>query len=424
VEWVPPDANGDVGPNHYVQIVNTGVAVFSKQGAVILGPIKASRFFQGFDSDCAKYDDGDGTVKYDRLADRWIVTQFRIGNYTHQCVAVSTGPDPTGSYYRYDFAYNFDFIDYPKLAVWPDAYYITFNNFGGILPIAVKRPALVAGYPFGALACAYDRTRMLAGLDATQQCFTPKKDMYDVLPADLDGSTPPPGGSPNFLLHAATGKLQLWSLHIDWTRPAQSLLNGPINLPVAPYTPACDDGGTCIPQRYKKQELDSLGDRLMYRLAYRNFGDHESLVVNHSVKVGTSTGIRWYEIRQPGTTPEVYQQGTYSPTLAHRWMGSIAQDKVGNIALGYSISSSTMYPSIRFTGRSATDPLGQMTLAEGTIMDGGGSQRDYDRWGDYTSMAVDPSDDCTFWYTDEYLTELGSFNWRTRIASFRFPSCA
>jgi hypothetical protein len=424
VRYSPPDANGDVGPNHFVQIVNARLAVFSKDGTVLLGPIKASQLFQGFDSPCAKYDSGDGTVKYDRLADRWIVTQFRIGSlYTNQCVAVSTGPDPTGSYYRYDFGYNFDFIDYPKLAVWPDAYYITFNNFGGILPIALSRPGPLHGYPFGVLACAYDRARMLAGEDATQQCFTPKEGMMNALPSDLDGSTPPPTGSPNYLLHADTGKLQLWTFHVDFERPSRSLLGGPYDIPVAAYTPACEDGGTCIRQPNKKQDLDSLGDRLMYRLAYRNFGDHESLVANQSVKVGSTTGIRWYELQHPGADAFVYQQATYAPDATQRWMGSIAQDKFGDIALGYSVSSRSIFPSIRFTGRLSSDPPGQMTATETTIFNGAGSQKGIDRWGDYTSMAVDPVDDCTFWYTNEYLTKTGNFNWSTRIASFRFPSC-
>ena len=191
---------------------------------------------------------------------------------------------------------------------------------------------------------------------------------------------------------------------------------------VAPFTPACG-GGTCIPQLGTSQQLDSLADRLMYRLAYRNFGDHEALLVNHSVTAGTSVGIRWYEIRSPGGTPTVYQQGTYAPDATFRWMGSIAMDKVGNIALGYSASSSTLSPSIRYTGRAPTDALGTMQ-AETIIQAGGGSQlSNLSRWGDYSAMTVDPIDDCTFFYTTEYLKASGTFNWSTRIASFKFPSC-
>jgi hypothetical protein len=248
--------------------------------------------------------------------------------------------------------------------------------------------------------------------------------IYNLLPSDLDGSTPPPAGAPNYVLHVDTGKLQLWRFHVDWVSPSKSKFSGPISVPVAAFTPACIGGSICIPQPGTTQKLDSLGDRLMFRLAYRNFGDHESLVVNHSVVAGTSVGVRWYELRQPGTTPVLYQQGTYAPDSSYRWMGSIAQDHAGNIALGYSISSKTIFPGIRYTGHLTTDPLGEMGQGEGTIIDGAGSQNGgLYRWGDYTAMAVDPTDDCTFWYTNQYLMLTGSFNWSTRIASFKFASC-
>ena len=197
---------------------------------------------------------------------------------------------------------------------------------------------------------------------------------------------------------------------------------------MASFSTACG-GGTCIPQSGTKQKLDSLADRLMFRLAYRRFADHESLVVSHSVKVGTSkqnpyTGVRWYEVRSPGGTPVVYQQSTYSPDTTYRWLGSVAMDKQGNMALGYSASSSTLHPAIRYTGRLATDALNTMQ-AEASIVEGTGSQsgNNLSRWGDYSAMTVDPVDDCTFWYTNEYLKTTGSFNWSTRLASFKFPSC-
>jgi hypothetical protein len=251
-----------------------------------------------------------------------------------------------------------------------------------------------------------------------------------LLPSDLDGSIAPPLGSPNPFLNFGTNRLNLWKFHVDWANAANSTFTGPTAISVAAFTPACSGGGTCIPQPNTRQKLDSLADRLMYRLAYRHFADgHESLVVNHSVAIGSNkhnqvTSVRWYELRDPNGTPTVFQQGTLGASDGiHRWMGSIAMDKVGNIALGYSASSSGVFPSIRYTGRVPTDPLGTME-AENLIQPGAGSQLpNLSRWGDYSAITVDPADDCTFWYTTEYLKNSGTFNWSTRIANFKFPSC-
>jgi uncharacterized membrane protein len=411
VTSAPPDPNAVVGPNNIVEVVNQSFAVFDKSGTPVYGPVPTNTVWSGFGGGCEANDNGDATVEYDKLAGRWIISQFSVGTAPYlQCVAVSTSADPTGSYYRYAFQYA-NFPDYPKLGVWNDAYYETFNMFR-------------SGIRFlGPEVCAYDRSKMLTGQAATQQCFLLARTFGSLLPADLDGSTPPPGGSPGFVVSFATNSLQLWKFHVDWATPANSTLSGPTTLPVAAFSPACA-GGTCIPQAGTTQQLDSLADRLMYRLSYRNFGDHESLLVNHSVTAGSSVGVRWYELRNPNGTPTVYQQGTYAPDSSYRWMGSLAMDRTGNIALGYSVSSANSFPSIRYTGRLAGDPLGVMTQGEGTIVAGGGSQNGgLSRWGDYTSMSVDPADDCTFWYTDEYLASSGSFNWHTRIASFKFPSC-
>jgi len=234
-------------------------------------------------------------------------------------------------------------------------------------------------------------------------------------------------GLSQFLLNFETNSLNLFKFHVDFASPAKSTFTGPTVIPVAPFTPACG-GGVCIPQPNTSQKLDSLADRLMYRLAYRNFGTHESLVVNHSVFVSGNKhsqvdGVRWYEVRNPNGAPGVFQEGTFSPDSNSRWMGSIAMDKVGDIAVGYSVSSSTLFPSIRYTGRVPTDLLGTLE-SEKTITAGTGSQNGgLNRWGDYSSMSVDPADDCTFWYTNEYLETTGSFNWSTRIASFKFPGC-
>jgi uncharacterized membrane protein len=417
VNSAPSDSNGAIGSNYFVEIVNTDFAVFNKTtDAPVYGPVPINTLWTGFGGGCETNNDGDPTVVYDHIANRWVISQFSVSTTPYlQCVAVSTTSDPTGSYYQYSFQYN-DFPDYPKMGVWPDAYYTTFNMFAG-------------GTNFsGGWVCAYDRASMLTGAAATQQCFNVGTSYGGLLPSDVDGSTLPPAGSPNFVisLGAVDGQLALWKFHVDWTNTANTTLTGPTILNTAAFTLPCGDtGGTCVPQSGTSQQLDTLGDRLMYRLTYRNFGDHESLVVNHTVTAGSSTGVRWYEIRSPGTTPTIYQQGTYAPDASYRWMGSIAMDQAGDMAMGYSVSSSTLHPQIRYTGRLAGDTLGQMTQGESTIINGAGSQTgsSLSRWGDYSSISIDPTDDCTFWYTDQYIPSNGAFNWKTRIASFKFPNC-
>jgi hypothetical protein len=275
----------------------------------------------------------------------------------------------------------------------------------------------------GADLCAYDRTAMLNGQPATQVCFQQGSSIGGVLPASLDGATAPPAGSPNFMLFFGTNNLNLFKFHVDFATPSNSTLTGPTAIPVASFTPLCN-GGTCVPQSGTSQQLDSLADRLMYRLAYRNFGTHESLVVNHSVTAGSGGGVRWYELQNPNGTVTVAQQSTFAPDSSFRWMGSIAQDQAGNMALGYSVSSSSTHPAIAFTGRQSTDPSNTLQ-AETTVITGGGSQSgsNLSRWGDYSAMQIDPVDDCTFWFTTEYLKTTGAFNWSTRIANFKFPNC-
>ena len=417
VNSAPPDTNGAVGASQYVQIVNSGFAVFDKASkSVVYGPVATNTLWSGFGGPCEADNDGDATVVYDKAAGRWVISQFAVTAAPYfECVAVSATSDATGAYYRYAFPYGSTFPDYPKMGVWPDAYYETFNMFNG-------------NTFAGAKLCAYDRNAMLSGAAATQQCFQLSSSYGGVLPADLDGATAPPAGSPNYLMNFGTSKLNLWKFHVDWSNTANTTLTGPTAIPVASFAAACG-GGTCVPQSGTRQQLDSLADRLMFRLAYRNFTDHESLVVSHSVKVGTSkqnpyTGVRWYEVRSPGGTPVVYQQSTYSPDTTYRWLGSVAMDKQGNMALGYSASSSTIHPAIRYTGRLATDPLSTMQ-AESSIVEGTGSQSgsNLSRWGDYSAMTIDPVDDCTFWYTNEYLKTTGAFNWSTRLQSFKFSTC-
>jgi hypothetical protein len=416
VNSAPPDPNAAVGPNHIVEIVNSSIAVFNKSGTAIYGPVATNTLWSGFGGGCQSNDDGDGSVAYDRIADRWVIQQLSVRTTPYlECVAVSQTPDPTGAYNRYSFQYA-DFPDYPKLSVWPDAYYMTYNMFGN------------GGTTFsGGEVCALDRIAMLAGQAATQQCFTVGTSYGGLLASSLDGARQPPAGSPAYVvsLGASANTLASWTFHVDWTTPANTTLTGPASLATAAYSEACG-GGTCIPQSGTSQRLDSLADRLMYRLSYRNFGDHEALVVNHSVTAGSSVGVRWYELRpDSGHNVSIFQQGTYAPDFSYRWMGSIAQDQSGDMALGFSVSSSFLHPEIHYTGRLAGDTAGQMTQGEGTIINGAGSQtgQGLSRWGDYSSMAVDPSDDCTFFYTQQYIPSNGAFNWSTRIGSFKFPGC-
>jgi hypothetical protein len=420
--YIPPDPNGTVGPSNYFEIANAMIAIYTKTGTKVYGPVSTNTLFSGFGGACQSDDDGDGTVVYDQLANRWVVQQFAVETTPYlECVAVSTSGDPTGTYNRYSFSYTTNFNDYPKLAVWPDAYYTTYDIFAN-------------GQSYtGPEACALDRSSMIAGLSATQQCFKLGASVNPLLPSTVEGSTPPPSGSPNYVLSSASSgtALQEWKFHVDWTTPANSTFTGPASIAVSSFSQACG-GGACIPQSGTTTKLDSLGDRLMYPLGYRNFGDHESLVVDQSVTAGSSVGMRWYEIRTPGTAPSVFQQGTYAPDGAYRWMGSVAMDHVGDMGLGFSISSSSTHPGVRYTGRLVSDALGTMGQGEGTVVTGNGSQINAGdcnpdqcsyRWGDYTSMQVDPSDDCTFWYVNEYIPTTGEFNWKTQIASFKFPSC-
>ncbi len=416
VSVAPPDTNGAPGLNQYVQWVNLAYAVFDKStGNLILGPVAGNSLWKGFPGACSVTDDGDIIAQYDKAANRWVMSQFSwksLGTLA-ECVAVSTTSDATGTYNLYQFNFT-AFPDYPKMGIWPDAYYMSFNMFQGNTLI-------------GAQACAFDRNAMLNGAStAAAVCFQLDSTVASLLPSDLDGSNPPPFGSPNYFVNFGTNALNLWKFHADFGTPANSTFTGPTLISVTSFNPACG-GGICVPQPGSAQLLDSLGDRLMYRLAYRNFNDHESLVVNHSVdNPGGGVGVRWYEVQNPNGTPTVFQQSTFAPDASYRWMGSVAMDGQGNMALGYSISSSGIYPGVRFTGRMSTDPANTMqdetaiVAGTGSVTSGASAMR----WGDYSSMAIDPVDDCTFWYTQEYIKFTAKApNWNTRIANFKFPGC-
>ena len=415
---IPPDNEVGVGTTQVVELVNTELGVYSKTGGTLISAESTNTLWSGFGGGCQTNNDGDGTVTWDPLAQRWVIQQFSVSTTPFlDCVAISTSTDATGSYFRYSFQFA-NFPDYPKLGVWSDGYYLSFNQFSGNTFL-------------GPEMCALDRAAMLTGAAATDQCFTHSSYFGSVLPATLDGATPPPSGESEWFVGInpnASNSLAYFKLHVDWTTPSNSTLTGPTSLSVSPFSEACG-GRTCIPQAGATQKLDSLADRLMWRLEYRNFGDHEAMVVSHAVKAtvnGTSTvGMRWYEVRPSSGALTVFQQGTQAPDATYRWMGSIAMDQTGDMALGYSTSSSTLHPGIAYTGRLATDAPGTMPQGETTLFTGAGSQTGAGntRWGDYSEMSVDPADDCTFWYVNEYLPSNGSFNWHTRLGSFKFPGC-
>ena len=411
----PPDTNAGVGATQVLDWVNLSFAIFDKStGALIAGPTAGNAFWSGFGGSCQSYNSGDIEARYDQLASRWVVSQLMVATTPYEyCVAVSTTSDATGTYNRYAFSTGNNFDDYPKLGVWPDAYYWMYDDF-------------VNGESYeGPIACALNRTAMLAGETASMQCFGPYGSESPFLPSDLDGQSLFTSGEPAFyvsLYNSTT--LHFYQFHVDFANPSQSTFTGPLPVTVASYSDNCPYPDSCVPEP-GGSTLEGMSDRPLFRLAYRNFGTYESLTFNHSVKPSTGSQVlamRWTEIRSPGTTPTLYQEGTAQSTVYSIWMGSTAFDQYGDLAVGASYSnSSTTYPSIGFSGRVLTDPLGKLESPK-AIKKGGGAE-EFFRWGDYSSMELDPSDDCTFWYTTEYDKTTGSFNWSTQIANFRFPSC-
>jgi N-acetylneuraminic acid mutarotase len=411
----PPDTNGEVGLTQYVQIVNEGFQVFDKTTGLAQAPAVAiSSLWTGFGGLCEFNGFGDPVVVYDQLANRWLISQF-AGNglpITDQCIAVSTGPDALGTYAVYGFHMTNNFYDYPKFGVWPDAYYASANIFNA------------SGTAFlGPAAYAFDRDAMLAGTPATfieAPMGGAGDDSY--MPADLDGLVTPPAGAPN--PYVSIGVLSSWPVHrfhVDFDNPGASTFDLVGTLTPDPFT--VNFAG--IPQLGTTDQLDPLSDRGMFRNAYRNFGDHEALTGNITVSSGGVAGIRWFEIHNATSgTPDFTQQGTYQPDSTYRWMGSVAMDGNSNLALGFSASSASIHPQIRYAGRLAGDTPGDLSQGEEHLFDGAGSQLDtVSRWGDYSDMTVDPVDDCTFWYTQEYYDTTSQFNWRTRIGNFKFPAC-
>jgi hypothetical protein len=434
----PPDPNGAVGPNHVVTMSNLHFEIFDRTGTVLFGPTANNTLWTGFGGPCETENAGDPVVLYDQLADRWLLSQFTANGPNYfECVALSQTNDPTGTYYRWAISTGTNFPDYPKAGVWTDAYYFSTreflpnNNFAGAGAYALDRAQALVGNP----------NPTIVGFLAPP---TPAYVVGDgLLPSSLDGQTQPPAGSPNFYVGsqdnngpygAPSDGLTFWKFHYDPTTPSNSTFAMTTTLATQPFNSimggGCAATRQCIPQPNTSNKIDHLGyrQRPLFRFAYRNFGDHESLVTNQSVSAGNGpngevAGIRWWEIRDPNGTPVIFQEGTYAPGLTdgiHRWMGSIAMNSLGDIALGFSASNNAnpaVFPSVFYTGRHDGDTPGEMTLGEGSIIDGTGSQTGSPRWGDYTSLVPDPTDDTTFWFIDEYVTTTG-IAWRLRIGAF------
>jgi hypothetical protein len=431
----PPDVSGDVGPNHYVQYVNLIIGVYDKAGNPLSPPAPGSTPWTGFGGPCETHNDGDPIVLYDQLADRWVFSQFAIFTPEggHQCFAVSQTPDPLGPYYLYDYVVSPGgaLNDYPKLSVWPDGYYMTVNEFDASLNFA------------GVFTAAVDRQSMVMGLPAAMVRFDVRspevgEDVFALLSSHLEGRVPPPEGAPNYLVQAyddetwstspdpMADEYKVWAFHVDWTDPESlSTLTGPINI-AAPEFDAelCAFNRSCI-QQPSATGLDALSAMTMYRLPYRNLGTHEAMFVTHTVDAGADrAGVRWAELRNPSSMPSLEQTGTYAPADGlSRWMGSINVDGRGNVAVGYSVSSTTTFPGLRYAARLASDPPGELGQGEAVIIDGSATYDAANRWGDYFTMSVDENDDCTFWFTGEYASAASPGDWRTRIASFQLPLC-
>jgi hypothetical protein len=438
LEVIPPDANGAAGPNHYFQAINLVFRIFDKAGNLVLGPLPNASLWEGLGGICSTSSPTTPFVKYDTLAGRWFLSQAAFDpddGSTHQCIAVSTTGDPTGTYAQYDFV--IDLAGAPphpigtnsRFGIWPEAYYMTVNQFGDSGP---------AGFGI----YAFDRAAILSGAPASFEYVNPGEAHPATawgVPSDLDGSSPPPAGSPNFsvalgasfLDGSPADVLHVWKFHADFINPGNATFDGPVEVSIDPFDALpCGNpnlGEGCVPQLGSSQLIQASPSILMYRLAYRNFGDHESLVTNFTVD-GSADGanraaVRWLELRDPNGSPLVYQEGTYAPDDSYRFIGSIAMDRAGDMALGYSRSDATIHPSLAVTGRLVGDPLGTMG-SENTFFEGPDSLPPVvGFWGNYSSMALDPSDDCTFWFTAEYIGDPAPFFEYSRIGSFKFASC-
>jgi len=416
------DVTGAAGATQYVQVVNLKYSIFDKTtGNKVLGPLNENVLWSSFGGPCQTANNGDGTVMYDAAAARWVFQHHAepAGGPYLDCVAVSATSDATGAYYLYGFELTVNLPDQPKLAIWPDAYYLGQN----LLNPSTK------GF-LGSQACALDRTNMLLGNAANAICFLGSISLPTILPVSWVGPTAPPAGAQEYFFEldqrpgVGANQINQFLFHADFTTPTNSTysFSGTIALPA--YRDACSSA--CVPELDTTNKIKATGDRLMAPLVYRNFGDHESILLTHSVSTGktitTPSGIRWYELRTP-LTPVIYQYGTFAPDTNYRWVPSMGMDQMGDIAVGYSVSGATMHPAVRYSGWTPADLPGQME-AETSVIEGIGSQQASNTtWSNYSGMSVDPADDCTFWYTNQYYATDSANRWNTRIVSFKFPSC-
>ncbi len=433
----PPDTNAAVGDTQVVEWVNVAYQIYNKStGAVELGPIQGNLLWQSLGGPCYENNDGDIIVQWDKFNHRWLLAQNDFnGPPYYACVAVSTSSDATGSYYEYQFPLSSDFPDYPKWGIWPSGYFQTNNNFGEV------------NFD-GAYVCGYNSAKLVVGDHTAEQiCFQLTPGDSSLLPGDIDSTVPPPANQDEFFIGAydsdsSNNHLYLYSMHPVFSNPSQSTFSGsgladPITVPT--YTPFCPESEFCVAQNGTTEKVDALGDRVMYRFSYWDDGPLASVTatagrlpqqhwyVNHvTTASGGQAGVRWYELRANVRAVDItgvrlFQSGTFAPDSNNRWMASLAQDKMGDIALGYSEASGTLYDSVYATGRVPTDPLGQMET-ETTLFAGTGAQTSGDRWGDYSSMAID-NDGCTFWYAQEYYATSTGDNWQTRLVQLKFNGC-
>ncbi|MCP4221081.1 MAG: hypothetical protein GY765_41005, partial [bacterium] len=415
----PPDPTGDVGLAYYVQAVNTSIGIYNKSTGALVSATTFDEFFEGpsvSGTPCDSQNNGDPIVLFDQYQQRWFILNFAWDSSqtdgSYFSIAASQTSDPTGAWWQYALRADTTLMnDYPKCGVWHDGIYITANMFqftGGYQHVkvwALKTPELYSG------------TLTLQSItDASYEAWA-------ILPSSAKGTTPPVGTAPNYMYaldcdeygSPSIDALYVWQYAVDWADSANSTWTGPVVLSPAAFTIS----NSRVPQMGTTTELDTLAGRLMYPAMYRNFGTHQSVYLCHVADVESKRAMRWYEIRIDGSgVSSIFQQGTYAPDSHERWMGSVGADKYGNIAMGYSVSSDTMYPGVRYSGRLAGDAPGMLTEGETSMEEGSGYQMYYSRWGDYSTMTIDPVDDETFWYTQEYYTS-SSTDWQTRIGSFK-----
>jgi len=412
----PPDDNGAAGPNHYMQTINVKYTIYDKSGTLLEGPTNLNAFFSGLPG--GNNNDGDPIVLYDEQAQRWLMAEFSgaWSNPDYMLIAISQTSDPTGMWDAWSFMMN-GFPDYMKFGVWRDGYYMGTNTYSGNDIYVFERDEMLAGGSSPQMVQFNNPNR-------------PNSGFHCVLPVDNDGTFAPEGSPGMFMTindnawgGSTSDQLWLFELDVDWTTPSNSTFSRVQQIDVASFDSNFGSSWENIRQPGTGQKLDGISQILMHRVQYRNFGSSQNIVCNHTVDVGgDQAGVRWYELQYNGSEWEVRQYGTYAPDNDNRWMGSIAMNGSREIALGYSVSSSTTYPSIRYTGQSSEENAlasGTLDIIETSIQEGTASQTSSERWGDYSNLSIDPSDNHTFWFTTQY--NISNSQKGTKICSFEFP---